>query len=259
MGSEMCIRDRIPACYYAPLGCEKVSLAVRAVQPVRTGADHFLEVAFTAGSLAVGATASMDQLAVRTNSGTFNQSNDHSFLNASSFTQNSKVTVYVGGTLVFGTEPAVAPVRQSVGVDYANLDVANPTDANILPQLRVNNTGSADVALRNLTLRYWFTRDTTGQLYTACNYAQIGCGAVTTRIVSVSPKRTGADSYLEVAFSGGTLAVGGTTGPLQLQVRKDPGTFYEPDDYSFGPHGSFATTSTVTAYLNGTLVWGKEP
>jgi hypothetical protein len=251
--------DLIPACYYAGFGCEKVTLRVVDVEPVRTGGDHYLEVAFTGGSLAAGATASLDQLSVRTNSGAFTQTNDHSFLNQAAFTQNPKVTVYVAGTKVFGTEPEVAPVTTSVAVLYANLDPANPADPSIVPQLVVNNTGSTSVDLSKVKLRYWFTKDNPVQLYTACNYAQVGCGSVTTRTVPVSPARSKADTYLEVGFSSGTVGVGGTTGPMNLQVRTDNVPFDETNDYSWGKHATLQSWVRVTAYLNGTLIWGTEP
>ena len=251
--------DLIPACYYAGFGCGNVALRVVDVEPVRTGGDHYLEVAFTSGSLAAGVSAYLDQLAVRTNSGTFTQTNDYSFLNQPAFTQNPRVTVYVGGDLVFGTEPDVAPVTTSVKVLYANLQPDTPTSPSIDPQLKVDNTGSASIDLRNLTVRYWFTKDQPAQLYTACYYAQIGCGTVTTRTVAVMPTRPKADTYLEVGFTGGTLAVGGTTGPMNLQVRKDNIPFDETNDYSWGTQATLGSWVRVTAYVNGTLVWGTEP
>jgi hypothetical protein len=252
--------ELIPACYYAVFGCGNIAVRVVEVDPVRTKADHYVEVDFTGGSLAAGATASLDQLAVRTNSGTFTQTNDHSFLSQEAFTQNDKVTVYVGGKLVFGTEPEVAPVTTSVEVFYANHEPGNPNDGSIGPELKVNNTGSSSIDLRNLTLRYWFTRDSDGQLATACNYAQMGCGPVTRRLVTVAPPRREADMYLEVGFTGGSLEVGGTTGPMQLQViRTDGAVFDETNDYSWGNHSNLMSWDRVTAYLNGSLIWGTEP
>jgi hypothetical protein len=254
------VPDLIPACYYAGFGCGNLAVRVVAVEPVRTKADHYLEVDFTSGSLAAGATASLDQLAVRTDSGTFTQTNDHSFLNQAAFTQNATVTVYLAGQLVFGTEPEVAPVTKSVEVFYANREPDRPNDGSIGPELKVNNTGSNSIDRRNLTLRYWFTRDSDGQLSTACNYAQMGCGPVTRRLVTVAPPRREADMYLEVGFTGGSLEVGGTTGPMQLQViRTDGAVFDETNDYSWGNHSNLMSWDRVTAYLNGTLIWGTEP
>ena len=253
------VPDLIPACYYATFGCGKLTVRVVPVEPVRTGGDHYVEVSFNSGSLAAGATASLDQLAVRTNSGTFRQTNDHSFLNQAAFTENTKVTVYVAGELVFGTEPAVAPVTESVEVFYANLDPGNPSDPSIAPQLTVNDTGSTSIDARNLTLRYWFTRDSEGKLVTACNYAQIGCGSVTTKLVTLGSARPKADTYLEVGFTTGTIGVGGTSGPMQLQVRKDGGNFDETNDYSWGTNAGSVSWVRVTAYLNGKLIWGTEP
>jgi hypothetical protein len=251
----------VSACYYATFGCDKLTLGITTVRPERVKADRYLQVSFTQGSLGAGAAAALDQLALRDQSGgTFHQSSDYSFLNKASFTDNPAVTVYVGGKLAWGTEPDVAPIVTSVEVKYANLD-GNDHDQGIKPGLRIENTGTTDIDLSHVTVRYWFTKDSgDGTFQGFCDYAEIGCGEVRTSFGAVSPGRPGADSYLQVSFGGGKAVIGGSTGVLQLRFNKtDYSNFDETDDYSHGSNTTYAVTPKVTAYLDGTLIWGTEP
>jgi hypothetical protein len=74
-----------------------------------TGADHYLQVGFAtaAGNLAAGASTGQIQSGVtKTDWSNFTQTNDYSFNAAdTAWTANTNVTVYVNGTLVWGTEP----------------------------------------------------------------------------------------------------------------------------------------------------------
>lgn len=251
----------VSACYYATFGCDKLALGITTVRPERVKADRYLQVSFRSGSLAGGAAATIDQLALRDQSGgSFDQSTDYSFLNRSTFTDNPAVTVYVGGTLVWGVEPEVAPVVTSLEVKYANLD-GNDHDQAVKPGLRIANTGTTDIDLSRVTVRYWFTKDSgDGTFQGFCDYAEIDCGIVRISFAAVSPKRPGADSYLQVGFGGGKAEIGGSTGVLQLRFNKtDFSNFDETDDYSHGTNTSYAVTSKITAYVDGQLIWGTEP
>ena len=113
----------VTACYYAIFDCGKVQQRVVDLPDRLDNADHYAEITFIGGQLAPGASAQLDQLAIRDPGGaTYTQGNDHSFLNQSSFTDNPHVTVYVDGQLVWGSEPAPLPEVKSVEVQYANLD-----------------------------------------------------------------------------------------------------------------------------------------
>ena len=59
---------------------------------------------------------------------------------------------------------------------------------------------------------YRFTRDGgSSTVNTWCDYARMGCGAITRRV---------AEGYLDVGFTGGTLAPGASTGDIQLRLSK---------------------------------------
>jgi Cellulose binding domain len=252
--------EPIAACYNASFGCGKLDQSVTGLPDLLDDADHYSEVGFANGKLDPGESAALDQLALRDAGGaTYRQDNDYSFLGQDSFTDNPHVTVYVDGQLAWGTEPGPVARVESVQVQYSNLD-SDPLDDAVKPGLKVLNTGTVDIDLRRLSLRYWFTAEGADQLTGFCDFAEPGCAKVTTGFGAVDPARPGADTYLEVGFTAGTVQAGGTTGQLQFRVHaSDFSPFDERDDYSRGTNTSFATTTTVTAYLDGTLAWGTEP
>jgi chitodextrinase len=148
----------------------------------------------------------------------------------------------------------------AVKVEYKNNDTA-PGDNQIKPGLEVVNTGTSPLSLTTVALRYYFTRDAGATTFsTWCDYAAIGCGNIQTRVVALGTAVSGADSYLEVTFTGGTLAAGANTGDIQLRLNKtDWSSFTESGDYSYGTGTSYADAPKVVALLNGSTAWGTPP
>jgi len=54
--------------------------------------------------------------------------------------------------------------------------------------------------MSELTLRYYFTRDSTDSLTFNCDYALIDCANIYAVFVPVNPALAGADYYLELHF-----------------------------------------------------------
>jgi endoglucanase len=158
----------------------------------------------------------------------------------------------------------------TVTVQLAERDLM-ATDPAIAPHLQISNTGTNTVTLSQITLRYWYTEEasngtslaTTPIAQTAnCDFATINCANVSMSFVQVTPAVTGANFYFQVGFTAGagTLAPGTNTNQIQLRFNKnDFSNYNEVDDYSYLATTTFTTTTKVTAYLNGALIYGTEP
>jgi hypothetical protein len=132
------------------------------------------------------------------------------------------------------------------------------------PHLEIVNNGTSAVSLSSLTLRYFFTKDSTPatDLTFVCDYAQVGC----TNLSGTFNTWTGtnADEYAEIAFQAGAGSIAPGTNSGEIQARIHPTDyaymFTQTNDYSFDSTKTAYTPWThVTLYQNGTLVWGTEP
>ncbi|MEV5445217.1 cellulase family glycosylhydrolase [Streptomyces sp. NPDC052644] len=136
-----------------------------------------------------------------------------------------------------------------------------PGDNAIRPELRVANTGTTALDLSAVTARYYFTRDGGAPTVSAwCDYAAVGCSRLRLRVVPLPAPVAGADAYLEVGFTDGTLAAGRDTGDIQLRMSKtDWSPFDERDDHSRAPSSAYTDARTVPAYTGQDLAWGAPP
>jgi endoglucanase len=165
-----------------------------------------------------------------------------------------------GGTSAGGTSGGDTGGGTELKVQYKSNDTS-PDDNQIRPGLQLVNTGSTAVDLSTVTIRYWFTSDGGATTFgTACDYAALGCGSVQQNVVALSTPKTGADHYLNVAFSSGSLAAGASSGDIQSRLNKtDWSSFHESDDYSAATNTAYADAPRITVYVDGTLVYGTEP
>jgi hypothetical protein len=148
-------------------------------------------------------------------------------------------------------------------VQYKAAD-ANPTNVDVKPHFNVANMGTSSVPLTELTIRYWYTLDVSERPQSFfCDYALVGCANVSGKFVKLPAARSGADHYLEVAFTAGAgnCVAAAQTGEIQVRFNiTDYTPMNEAGDYSFDPTKTgFADWGRVTLYQNGVLVWGTEP
>lgn len=247
------------ALYYAQLGA--VNLKYVALSQPRQDAFGYVEYSFPGGgSLAGGGNSGPIENGIQKTDGSpFNESNDYSYqANYANYTPNGHITAYRNGVIVWGQEPTVVTSQTAVQVYSATMD--NPTASQIKTRVELRNTGNVPLPVSGLKLRYYFTSDNNQLANVYVDYADIGAANFQARVVQLASPVNGADSYVELSFSGNT----GQLNPLSSLgfvdfrlVRSDYGLLNQANDYSYAAnYGNVGLNNRITAYLNNNLVFG---
>ncbi|GAB4413500.1 MAG: hypothetical protein OHK0039_20460 [Bacteroidia bacterium] len=134
-----------------------------------------------------------------------------------------------------------------------------PDNATIKPQLRLQNDEATALNLADFMIRYWITLDGATSTDLFCQTSDAGCGNTATQLVTLAAPRTGADAYIELAFTGGTINPGQRINTKLIATRLD-GNFSESNDYSYiGIITNHVDNFGVTVYYKGVLIYGTEP
>jgi hypothetical protein len=153
-----------------------------------------------------------------------------------------------------GTSDVGAPVD---GLGVHQVDTA-PKDGAYPLNLKLENKSGATVNLSKVTIRYYFTIDDWTKPVAVVYYA--GANGVTADepVVAEMDVQDGADHYVEIAFTAGSLA---NNGVLEFQGElhdNDYSTDFDPtNDFSYT--GLEGYNDHITVYVSGALSWGIEP
>lgn len=129
--------------------------------------------------------------------------------------------------------------------------------------MTVKNTDPIPIDLTTFKLRYWLTTDNAAMFAVKCEQIQAGqalnCAGASVKLVPVDPPKPGADSYIEVSFSKGGIGYTASV-PITLRLNATAPGFVLGNDYScYSAPGTKADNDRITAYVDGQLIWGKEP
>lgn len=159
------------------------------------------------------------------------------------------------------TTPTLAPsVTQNVLTTQEQGENQNTTANQLQIALKLTNSSNSPINLKDVTLRYWYTVGIPKEEVTACDYATLDCGNIQQRIVKMQSPRFSANEYLEISFSGVSLAANAST-EIKVRVHKSDWSNYDQsNDYSFVKNVSmYQPTTHVGIYDQGKLIGGQEP
>jgi hypothetical protein len=130
----------------------------------------------------------------------------------------------------------------------------NPSTNQIVAHFNIQNTGTTDVNLNNLALRYWYTKDGSVAEEFHCDYAVLGSASITGAFSS---------EYVEVGFVPGTgiLAPEEETGEIKMRINKtDWSPYDQTNDHSFdATKTNFTEWTHITLHLGTEQIWGVPP
>jgi autotransporter-associated beta strand protein len=247
---------------YAQMGNSKVKTKYVALPQPRNDAYGYIEYSFdaTAGALTAGASSGIIESGLaNSNWANLTESNDFSYRTGSTYADNSKITLYRNGTLIWGTEPEPVNATKSVKVFTESKNAGNST---ISTYLKVENTGNTPVDYKDISIRYFFTPESAAGLNFWVDYANLGASKIQGQFVAINPSlSTNGGAYLElkVDSSAGKLYPLSETGNIQYRIAKsDWSTFNQLNDHSYQP-GNFAENNHVCVYYRGELIYGTVP
>lgn len=152
----------------------------------------------------------------------------------------------------------------STGDVQVSLDVQSSSETStnaITKTFLLKNTGTADMDLSKVKIRYYFTKDSDQGLQMWCDNAAISYTqapwytAVTSNLVGTfgSISADMADSYVDISFNG-TESIMTSQSTLTAGVRiakEDWSLFNQANDYSN------LSASNVVVYYDGAVIWGN--
>jgi hypothetical protein len=256
---------------YVSMGDENLLISMAEVSSPREKSNYYVEYGFTAGagSLAANATTLgwIRTLIRKTDYSKFNELDDYSYLAPGPGAPNEKMTVYLDGVLVYGTEPAEVPVMEDLRISFSNGNATGGNQIMLLPKFL--NYGNTAVPLASIKLRYWFSEDDAFPFRYIEHYVSDETIETQGVVVGFEPERQQANHYLELSFEGSPHVLGTYRElrgfKLKLtrglpNTREDFTNTY--DDYSYAPgtnEYTYVANERVTLYIDGVLVWGIEP
>jgi hypothetical protein len=137
----------------------------------------------------------------------------------------------------------------------------NDSTQQISPQIKLVNTGTTDVSLSDVVMRYYLTTDGDKTMNFDC-WTSVGRANLTSKFIKMSAINEQADHYLELGFisDAGVIKPGQAVDIVSWFNKSDWSSFSQKNDFSYNHQSStYVDWNQMTAYVGGELVWGTEP
>ncbi|MDP4180480.1 MAG: cohesin domain-containing protein [Bacillota bacterium] len=164
----------------------------------------------------------------------------------------------------FLSNVSLAATSSSLKVFYSNNGAGSDCNQ-IYANIKLKNTGSSDIDLSKLTIRYYFTKDNDKAMTYYSDYVSIGSTSVTFN--NYAPATDKADKYIEIKLSSGVIYPNGAQWPKQSEVtiqgriaKNDWSNFNQSNDYSYtGASTQYVENSRIAVFESGVLIAGSVP
>ncbi|MDW7691179.1 carbohydrate-binding protein [Flammeovirgaceae bacterium SG7u.111] len=250
-------------CDYAKLGKSNITSSFHKSTPARSGGYTYLELGFAQGLDLLPGTSTGDIMtrSAKSDWTAFDEADDYSYLPSGSYVENTQVTMYLDGILVWGEEPEAEATTASFVVEHKAGDANSPYNNSLRPNFEIRNTGNTVVPLSDVTMKYWFTSEDATSTNFWTDWAEMGNGKVEGTVEELETPVAGADRYLEIGFTAeDTLYSLSGSGEIRTRLANASwAAFDETDDYSYVGTNTYQANANITLYVGGELVWGTEP
>ena len=120
--------------------------------------------------------------------------------------------------------------------------------------LNIRNNSNEDIDLSELTVRYYYDRESNVQQIFNCYYAIIGASNVIASFKDTDELKY----YLQLNFNSVTLPANSETGQIQISINNQNWSVYDQsNDWSFNPDLlNYDEWYKITIHRNGELIWG---
>ncbi|SET55925.1 cellulose binding domain-containing protein [[Clostridium] polysaccharolyticum] len=141
-----------------------------------------------------------------------------------------------------------------------NAENGNTCGTTIHPMMKVVNLGENMTALKDVTIRYYYTADGEEPQNFWCDWSEIGAGNVTGTFHKLDKPYEGADTCLEIGFSkeAGYLDIGGAVTLHVRAAKKDWSSYDLTNDYSANSGHAYIDWKKAEVYVDGVKVWGED-
>lgn len=130
----------------------------------------------------------------------------------------------------------------------------------INPCFKIENTGQLPLNLKNIKLRYYYTKDIEENENFSCDWASIGESNIIAKFTKMPELQTNADYYFDLDFTNSVGKINpGQTIEIQSRIAKiDWSQMNQLNDYSFNAIAdNYVDWDKVSVYIGNSLVWGK--
>ncbi|WP_322922386.1 cellulose binding domain-containing protein [Paenibacillus campi] len=156
-----------------------------------------------------------------------------------------------------------APAEQAGTVNQSLVlqsQISNSGSSTINPTINILNTGTQDVNLSDIRVRYYFTGGTgLNARNITFNKFPFNTRNVEAYVVNMPQPQAGADSYVELLFNAeaGVIPAGGESGDMSFTIQRTSGNV--SSDYSYSSNTAMAENAKIVVYYQGGPVWGHDP